>query len=787
MKRFLKWTALIAGGLVLVLLICLASFWGYYHRVVNARPGAMAPPVPPGPLTGYVDPFIGTGGAPWMCALDTPAATTPFGMVRLAPDTAGIGNNSVEHSGSGYFYGDNKIIGFSHTRLVGADASDGGVFRVFPSIESRAGDDRLPDRSAYFSHNDETAVPGYYAVRLPKVRVLVELTASPRVGVHRYTFDEGVGQRVHMVIDASSALGGKRTEGVYATILPDAREVEGHARCFGSFSGRYDGLDVYFVARADTPFATYGGWDGDEFATGSTEAVGEPCGVDLAFEPNSSGTTTVELRVAISYVSIDNARANLDAEAPATRSFDDVARAARDGWESRLARVKIVGGTETQKQIFYSALYRSFQMPSVFNDVNGEYMGFDRAFHKADGFQYYTDMSLWDTCRTTQPLYYLIARDDARDMMVSLVEMAKAGGCLPRWPSGAGYTNCMIGTPADITVSEAYLKGIRDFDVETAYEAMRKTGLTGKPAESRFAGRAALEQYLQLGYCPDDQAKRSVALTLEYACEDNAIALLAEALGRHDDAKIFAEHAKNYRNVWDVDRQFFIARDSNGAFQEEFDPEKLSYLDPRERYTRAYVEGSAWQWRWFVPHDPDGLVALFKSPEYFVEQLSEFFENTNTKVGHWHPGSFYWHGNEPDIHAAYLFNAAGRPDLTQRWVRYLLDTKYSDDYVGLDGNDDGGTLSAWYVFSAMGFYPVAGTTKYELGSPLFARATVDMGGHMLTIVAENNSAENVYVQRVLLNKEPIHRTWITHDEIAQGGELRFEMGPEPADVFPGSS
>ena len=779
MKRFVKWTALLVLVLVTGALACVLSAWGYYRHIVSATPGSTSLPVPAGELGAHVNLFAGTGGVSWMCGHNTPAATTPFGMVRLAPDTAGILLNRTGSNRSGYFYGDNKIIGFSHTRLVGADALDGGVFRVFPSSDSSADGDRGSDRSIPFSHDNESAAPGYYAVRLPKRNISAELTATPRVGIHRYTFSDSADDAPHLLIDCTSVLGDKRVESASAKILLDANEVEGHAKTFGSFSGRYDGLDVYFVARFSRPFSSHGTWRGDEFQAGATETSGEACGVDVAFAPADTGSTVIELRVALSCVSFANARMNLDAEAAPARSFENIAVAARDAWEGRLARIRIEGGTDAQRRIFYTAMYRAFQMPTVFTDVNGDYMGFDRATHHAEGFQYYTDFSLWDTCRTTQPLYYLIARDDARDMMVSLVEMAKAGGCLPRWPSGCGYTNCMLGTPADIAVSEAYLKGIHDFDVEAAYQAMRQTGLTGKPEGTRFAGREGLEHYLQLGYCPSDVMHKSVASTLEFACEDNAIALLAQALGHTEDAAIFAQHAKNYRNVWNPARQFFEARDSAGTFQKEFKPLKLTYLDSARRYTGGYVEGSAWQWRWFVPHDPEGLVSLFKSREYFVDELNTFFENSNDNVGEWNPGPYYWHGNEPDIHAVYLFNAAGRPDLTQRWVRRLLNTKYSDDYVGLDGNDDGGTLSAWYVFSALGFYPVAGTAKYEIGSPLFSRATVDMGGHVLTVLVNDNTPENIYVQQVFLNDQPLHRSWFTHDEIQNGGVLRFEMGPAP--------
>jgi predicted alpha-1,2-mannosidase len=374
------------------------------------------------------------------------------------------------------------------------------------------------------------------------------------------------------------------------------------------------------------------------------------------------------------------------------------------------------------------------------------------------------------------PLYNLVARAEERDMMKSLVEMAKAGGCLPRWPAGCGYTNCMFGTPADIAVSEAYLKGIRDFDIETAYQCMRQTGLTGKPSGSHFAGRDGLDAYLKYGYCPADIDK-SVAKTFEYGCSDYAISLLAKELGHNEDAETFAEHAKFYRNLFNPATQFFETKDTQGNFPKERDPLKLTYLDFKGRYTKGYCEGSAWQWRWGAPYDADGLIALFSSREYFVKELDTFFAKSNPKVGQWSPGSYYWQGNEPDIHAVYLFNAVGRPDLTQKYVRRILDTKYTDDYFGLDGNDDGAALSSWYVLSALGFYPVAGTTKYQLGAPLFSTAELKIGDKTLTIVAENNSSKNMYVQKVWLNDKPLDRTWFTHDEISQGGTLRFEMAP----------
>ena len=437
----------------------------------------------------------------------------------------------------------------------------------------------------------------------------------------------------------------------------------------------------------------------------------------------------------------------------------------------------MTGGTDKQQTIFYTALYHSLLMPTVFNDVNGDYLGFDGQVHRAAGFRFYTDMSLWDTFRTTHPLFTLIAPAEQRDMMVSLTEMAKQGGYLPRWPSGNGYTNSMFGTPADIVVAEAYLKGIRDFDVEAAYQAMRKTAL-GPTRNSRFSGRAGIEDYLKFHYCPSDRMRQSVARTLEYCYADHAIARLAEALGHREDAALFDAHAQYYRNLWNPKTQYFQPRDSHGEFFADFRPELLTYLDLTGKYTSAYVEGSALQWRWAVPFDAPGLVSLFKSPAYFVEELEQFFAKSIPAVGAL-PNAYYWHGNQPDLYAAFLFNAAGRPDLTQKWVRWILETKYGDRENGLDGNDDGGCLSAWYVFASIGLFPTAGTDRYEIASPLWQRAEINVGSQRLSIVADNFARDHLYVQKVLLNGTPLNRRWLRHDEIARGGVLRFEMGPKP--------
>jgi predicted alpha-1,2-mannosidase len=770
--RFLKRTARIFLLLVLIAIITPLSLWGYYRSIVRQTPGALPTAATPGALSAEVNVFNGTGGVPWVCAYNTPAAQVPWGLVRLGPDTASILTDTPALNASGYYYGDNKIIGFSHTRLVGADAEEGGVFRVFPATDRSAAAARKADRAVRFSHSQEKAFPGYYAVRLPKENILVELTATPRAGIHRYTFAPG--DTPHLIVDVTSFLGGRRVEEGVLLLYPDRQGMEGKVRVRGTFSGRYDGLDVYFAAKFSRPFAAYGTWNGDRFDAGSDSAAGSDIGVDIEFA--ATPENVVELRLALSHVSMANAWENLEAET-GSLTFQQTLAAATRAWEERLGKIRITGGTETHRRIFYTALYRTMHMPSVFEDVNGQYRGFDKEVHESEGFTYYTDFSLWDTFRTVHPLYNLIAREAQRDMMVSLVEMAKTGGAFPRWPAGCGYTNCMFGTPADIAVTEAWLKGIRDFDMETAYTKMRQLALEGVPEGVRFGGRNGLQHYLSLGYCPADKMNKSVSATVEYGWADHALSLLAKDLGHTEDAATFAENAQSYRKLWNPETQYLQARNSDGSFSSDFDPDLLSYLDFDGKYTEAYVEGSALQWRWTVPFDPDGLISLFNSREYFVEELEKYFEGSRDDVGGWNPGGYYWHGNEPGIPAVYLFNSAGRPDLTQKWVRWLLETKYADDYVGLDGNDDGGTLSGWYVFSALGFYPIAGTTRYELGAPLFETAEIDLGESVLKVVAENYAPDNIYVESVTLNGVPLEHWSIDHSQIAQGGELRFKMRP----------
>jgi predicted alpha-1,2-mannosidase len=765
------------SALPLVMMACFISF----SCPAVAQQGGFPVYATPGELGRFVNPFIGTGGfPPYTSADDIPGVTVPFGMVRLSPDTkffmSSRSSGPKTVSTAGYYYRDKRIIGFSHTRMIGTGASEGGHFRVIPDIGDRGRKDYQKGKYTWFSHKGEKAFPGYYAVNLPDEGILAELTASERVGMHRYTFSKPA--TPHILIDVSSTMGNARAAEGEVSINPEQREVVGAIRTFGSFAGRYGGVKVYFAARFNQPFSSFCIWSGDSLFPDHQSAVGDQIGVDLSFGKSGAGLV-VELKMGISYVSIENARANLEAEA-GDISFEDMLSKSKQAWEEKLSLIKIEEGSGDQKTIFYTALYHSLQMPTLFNDVNGDYMGFDKKVHQTTGFRYFTDLSLWDTFRTVHPLFTLLVPKDQRDMMISLVKMCEQGGVLPRWPSGYGYTGSMLGASADIVIAESYLKGIRDFDIGTAYQAMRKAALGIDIPKEGFKPREGMTDCLKYQYCPADLMDEAVSKTLEYAYADDAVSKLAGALGYKDDAELFSAHSGFYRNIWNPETQYFQPRNTSGEFVEKFKPLKLTYLDFKRKYTDDYVEGSALQWRWALFFDAEGLISLFKSKEYFISELNDFFARSDSSRGTWNPGSYYWHGNEPDIHAAYLFNTAGRPDLTQKWVRWILDNKYGAAYDGIDGDDDAGTLSSWYVFSALGFYPVAGSDRYQIGAPLFKKAKMKIGDKLLTIIADNYSIDNKYVTKVWLNNILLDRLWFIHSEIAQGGTLRFEMSNKPA-------
>lgn len=718
------------------------------------------PEVETGEYTQYVDPFIGTGGTPWTAGMLSPAATVPFGTVRLGPDTSFLGGAYiVKTNTSGYYYEHAHIKGFSHSRLSGTGAEDYQMFRVTPAVGSnKAG--VVP-----YSHNYETAVPGYYAVYLQSLDCLAEMTADIHTGVHRYTFNKADDARLY--IDVTSTAGNYGA-GKGSVSVDENGIITGSAELGAAFSSRYDGLPVYFAAVADKDIKSY-------------EIVGDESnlGIDINFGDISG--QPLEMKVGISFISTENAYENLIAETDGL-SFDDVRKNALADWEDALSVIDMDSSDEEIMKVFYTALYHSMIMPTNFTDVNGEYLGFDKQVHKAEGFTYRSDLSLWDTCRTTHSLYTLIEPEIQYDCLNSLVEMAKTGGAIPRWAQGAGYAGSMLGDPANIVITESYLKGFTDFDVETAYSYMKHSS----EVKDTKVGRDYVDLYNQYGYVPDDLAPgdESVARTIEYSWEDGAIASLAEALGYEEDAAKYYEKSMNYKNTFNSETKYFQARNSDGSYVWNFSPYITSFYDAVmvKKFADCYCEGSARQWRWNALQDIDGMIELFGSEEYFVSELEDFMNDASLTRAAIDPGHGFWVGNQHDIHTPYLFSNAGREDLTQKWVRWTLKNRFSSDVNGLDGNDDGGTLSAWYVFSAMGFYPLAGTDKYWIGSPNIDNATVNLGnGKTLNIEAFNQSEENVYVYSVTLNGEELEGPYVTHEQLMNGGTLRFYMSYTPAE------
>jgi len=730
------------------------------------------PDLKAGALGAYAVPFAGTGGLPWVTGMLWPGATVPFGTVKLSPNTCFAGGIDF-YPTNGYSYLHGYTLGFSHTVL------EGGNFRVTPALGDSDPARRLK-RPLPLSHSRETAAPGYYAVYLPSIGCMAELTASTHVGAHRYTFDTT--KDAHIIIDATSFLRGGSAKDGKISVDPVTMEVTGEACVSAGFSGRYGGLTGYFIARFDRPFQSYATWADGKSVGGRNTAAGDDAGVDLNF--GSIAGEPVELKVGISFVSLANARENLEAEA-GELDFEGVRAAAQAAWEGHLAKIKIESGDETVRKIFYTSLYHSMTMPVSFTDVNGEYMGFNRQVgNTRGGFTYYTDMSLWDTFRTTHPLYTLIAPDVQLDCVKSLVEMARIGGSLPRWPSGGGYTGSMFGSPADMVIAESYLKGITGFDAQAAYGFMKKTSEGAMPPG--IDGRAQVDAYNQYGYLPADiEKKGSVSSTLEYAWADGSIALLGEALGKSEaEVQYYKDKSMRYRNLFDPGTKYFRPKNTGGAWVKPFSPYITSYYNEvLFFFPKAYAEGGAQHYRWSVPQDPQGLIELFGSRECFVKELEKFMSAASRNLAAFDPGPGYWHGNEHNLHALYLFNEAGRSDLTQKWARWALTKRYGTGPGGLDGNDDAGALSAWYVLSALGIYPVAGTDRYWIGAPIVGSAVLDLGGgKTLAITANNQSARNMYVQSVTLNGVPLREPWVLHEALTANvqNELMFEMGPQPA-------
>ena len=679
----------------------------------------------------YVNPFIGTG----FHGHTYPGATTPFGMVQLSPDTR-AGNWDAC---AGYHYSDTTIDGFSHTHLSGTGCADLADILFHPTTrEIVIHDGECVLQPYFFSHDDERASCGYYAVTLPDVNIGVELTAAPRTGVHRYTF-AGKGPRrvivdlLHTVTEEKIDLCELRRTAPY--------ELAGMRRTQGWVPDQY----VFFAARFSEPFA-------DVQLLGDKQAV-------LTFAPD---VRTLTIAVGLSSVSVENARMNSLAEVPEL-DFDAVHARAVGQWRKALGDIVVDEMTN-----FYTAQYHTKLTPNLMNDVNGEYRRHDQTVARMpEGKSYYSTFSLWDTFRAWNPLQTLVDTALVNDMIRSMLDMYDSTGELPIWPLASGETGTMIGYHAVSVIADAYLKGIRGYDADKALEAMIRSSNINKKGS---------DYYTAQGYIPSNIKRESVSCTLEYAYDDWAIARMAQAMGRDDVFGEYARRALNYVNVFDGSICFFRGRQSDGNWSAPFEEFATG---------RDYTEATPWHYRFFVPHDVNGLIQLFGSREAFIREMDRLFtlesdemqldvSDVTGLMGQ------YAHGNEPSHHMAYLYNYVGQPWKTQELTRRLLHEMYAPTPEGIIGNEDCGQMSAWYVFSSLGFYPVCpGSNEFALTAPQFPKAVVRLAnGRTLTVTADN-PRRSVYIASVTLDGKPIDRNYITYDELMQGGELHYALRPRP--------
>ena len=715
-------------------------------------------------ILNYVNPFIGTAGH----GHTFPGATSPFGMVQLSPDTGLEGWDWC----SGYHYSDNSIIGFSHTHLSGTGRSDLMDVMLMPfvgDVKLQAGTKENPDWGyrSRFSHDEEWASPGYYKVNLKDYDIMAELTVSPRCGIHRYTFPENINS--HIILDLSHHFS---TDSVIYTSLEviNNNTITGQRKTkgWGEPGEKYwSNQQLFFAMQVSKPFQSVNVVT-DDMIIEDKRAEGKNIKAILNFETKQN--EKVLIKVGISAVSIENALRNLSNEIP-DWDFDEVLAKTQAEWRNKLSTIAVSAPEET-KNIFYTAFYHSLLAPCLYNDVNGEYLGSDKKVHTTQDFSNYTVMSLWDTFRAQNPLLTLIAPDKTNDIINSMLAQYDEYGLLPVWSLWSSETNCMIGYHSIPVIVDAYFKGIRGYNVEKAYEAMKTSAM-----QDEF-GIKELKQY---GYIPYDKYNKSVSTSLEYCYDDWCIAQIAKDLKKNDDYEYFMKRAATYKTYFDKEYKLMNGFSSKGKFRRPFDPFYSSYGEC------DWVEGNSWQYSFFVPHDVEGLIALHGDKNTFAEALDKLFSVPTDMSGHDVPIDItgligqYAHGNEPSHHVAYLYNYAGQPHKTQEKVHEIMTTLYTTQPDGLCGNEDCGQMSAWYVYSAMGFYPVnpAGGV-YVFGKPMLDKADLKIGANTFTIEAHNLSKENIYIQSIKLNGEKYNKLYITHQDIVKGGKLEFEMGAQPS-------
>lgn len=706
----------------------------------------------------YVDPFIGTGGH----GHTYPGATVPFGMLQVNPLNGVSGWDWC----SGYHYSDSIAVGFSHLSLSGTGIGDLAdiIFMPINKEVNLSANPQSRDSISYkssYSHQNEKASPGYYQVFLEDHHINVELTTSKRTANHKYTFKKG--DKNSVVIDLGFAINWDKP-------LETSLKIEDEFTISGTrFSkGWAKNQKVFFVAKFSKPITRYKLY-ADGNVTDKKLTSGTKTATQLFF--TADDTNELQAKVALSSVSVENAKGNLDST---NFNFDEVKKSAENSWEKALASFDVETKTDSLKTIFYTALYHAQLAPVTFSDTNGEFRLENDEIATAENYTAYSTLSLWDTFRAEHPLLTLIAPDKVSDIINSMLAYYETKKILPVWTLYGNETNTMTGYHSISVITEAYKKGIRGFDAEKAYAAMKNTMMQDE---------RGLNHYKKYGYIPYSLLDESVTITLEYAYDDWCVAEMAKALGKEDDYQFFLNRSKAYEHLFDSETGFMRGKSIDGAsWNEPFDPK---YSNHREQ--TDYTEGNAWQHSWFVPHAVDNLIEIHGSKNIFANRLEQLFTESSEITGDNVSADIsgligqYAHGNEPSHHIAYMFNHADQPWRTQYWAGHILDTQYNTTPNGLSGNEDCGQMSAWYVLSSIGLYPMnPAFGEYEISSPIFEKIAMNLpNGKTFHIKAENVSDKNRYIQSATLNGKVFNKTAITHQDILKGGSLYFIMGAEP--------
>lgn len=682
--------------------------------------------------TERVNLFLGTASS----AQTSPAAILPFGMISPGPF-------NQPKAPCGYNNRIKELIGFNHTHLQGTGCGSYGLVVMLPTTGNQELGTKVIVPAA-----KQWAEPGYYKAVIDEMDITAEMTCTKRVAIHRYAFPESDSARVSVDLSQGINWAGHKPgsmDGAMRQVNPTTLSGVAHTTAWREHS-------VYFHMVFSKPVsftdkAEQGGYV--SFATEDGEAL--------------------LVKVGISYVSEVNAKLNLNTEL-AHWDFDAVRQEAKAEWNQQLSKIDAQGGTPDQQANFYSALYHLMFHPQTFNDVNNEYLGMDGKVHKTAGHNHYSVLSLWDTFRAAHPLYTLINPDVQLDVVKTMLDDYRDSGWGPKWKLANKETSIMPGTWADVVIPDAYIKGIRDFDTEAAFALVKKNATV-------VGRRNGLEDYLKLGYVSHPNYI-NVSRTLEHAYCDFNVGKFAEALGKDADAEFFYTQTQNFQNLWDPQTKFFRGKDKDGnwSYPDDFDP--FTYTG---KGNNDYCEGNAWQWNWHVMQDTQGLINLMGGDAAFEQKLDVFLTAQGGDHGSEEFGQ-YWHGNEPDQHALYAYNYVGAPAKAAKWVRRVLEKEYRNDTWGISGNEDAGQMSAWYIFSAMGFYPyLHSVPEYTIGSPIFDAVTLNLpNGATCVITAKDNSAENMYVQSMCINGKAWDKSFLPHEALVNGGTIEFKMGPKPS-------